>query len=160
MESYIEKQYKNMINSLESDKQDYINNRVIEQIVWYDNKSILYKQSHYRIILAVAICTAIIPVITIVQIICNLALWNIVIGILGGASSVLTIIDKTKKYNELWIQYRSTCENLKHELHLYLNDTGHYKEKRESYKLFVETVETIMNEEVNNWKTYDFGKNY
>jgi hypothetical protein len=66
--------------------------------------------------------------------------------------AILTTGLKTFQYQELWVTYRATYEQLKPEIHYYNFGVGPYGEdgiNKES--LFINRVETILDKEHQGW---------
>ena len=109
------------------DQDQYLSNRVDDQIKWYDTKS---KSNQYKFKFAKGIeilCAAVIPFLagmgdTIVY-------SNYFIGILGIIIAFSAGILALNKYQENWIMFRSTCEALRHEKFLFLKQKTAYEIK-------------------------------
>ncbi len=66
--------------------------------------------------------------------------------------AVLTTGLKTFNYQELWVRYRSTYEQLKPEIYYYNFNVGQYGSKDvDKEALFVSRVESILDVEHKNW---------
>jgi hypothetical protein len=57
------------------------------------------------------------------------------------------------KFDELWLNYRSTSEMLKKEEQHFRTLTGPYAEAAEPGKLFVERIEALISKEQTIWLT-------
>jgi len=133
----------------------YMKERVDDQIVWYSKKSASFKRWHERI------STLSIALGALVALIPALVLYNsdfkelsiLTSSILGASIVIIQAIDKLKKYKELHIQYRHTCERLKHEKYMFQYKAGDYLDgdSRKLEGLFIERCESIMSTEVGNW---------
>ena len=64
-----------------------------------------------------------------------------------------TTILKTFKYQENWINYRTTCETLRKEIHFYRAGVGDYRDSDDREALFVERVESLISRENTMWLT-------
>jgi hypothetical protein len=73
----------------------------------------------------------------------------LIVSILGTVVVICTSLARLGRYHENWLQYRETCELLKHEKFLYLTSTNPYEEK--PFQLLVERVESIISAENINW---------
>ena len=60
---------------------------------------------------------------------------------------------KTFKYQENWINYRTTCETLRKEIYFYTAGVGEYRDIDERESLFVERVESLISRENTMWLT-------
>lgn len=72
----------------------------------------------------------------------------------AGIVTILTAGLKTFQYQELWINYRSTAEELKPQIYYYKLNIGKYgKPGTNKEALFVETIENILNKERSSWQS-------
>ncbi|HDC9821918.1 TPA: DUF4231 domain-containing protein [Staphylococcus aureus] len=133
--------------------EDYVRYRLEDQINWYDTKSIsCQKQYNFNKHIQI-IAGALIPAITPFSLVFNSMSFTIVISILGIPIVISQSISSIKKFHENYIQYRTTCEVLKHEKYLYLNNVEPYDNEKEPLKLLVLRVESIISNENINWQT-------
>ena len=136
------------------DIQEYITQRVDNQIEWYDKKS-RKAQNHYKCCQLIEIfCAAIIPGVSgyITQI------WwlSILVAFLGAAIAIIESIVRLYNFHENWIEYRTTCELLRNEKNLYLMSCGPYGSIPESKEdLFVRKVEMLVSAENLKWKQFE-----
>lgn len=137
-------------------EKEYIQERLDDQINWYDNKSIRSQKLYKRCKKLVIILSASIPFF--VGFITELKIWATVVSAIGV---IITFIEGwlgLSKYHENWIEYRSICEILKHEKYMYLTKTGVY-DTEEPFKLLVERVESIISKENVNWANLNNNQN-
>lgn len=132
---------------------DYVTSRLDNQIKYYDNKAILYKKYHDNInILSIVMSTGG-SFLTIFGLLFNcVEPWLTIIGSLAGimvASSLA--IDKLKRFGELFVIYRRTCESLKREKYLFETLSGEYQSNKNAFNLLVERCESIMATENGTW---------
>ena len=131
------------------DENEYLEKRLDDQIDWYDKKSV-YSQKWFKRLQVVAIVgAAIIPFLSgymSEEYIC----MKIAIGFLGLIVAAVTAILGLYQFQENWIEYRTTCESLKHEKYVYLTKTTPYDDKN-ALALLVERVETLISKENTNW---------
>jgi hypothetical protein len=123
--------------------------RLNDQLEWYDRKS-GNNQKRYKSIKAVQLVLAgSIPVFSLVGI--SWAMW--ITAILGASVALLEGLQQLGKYDELWISYRSTAEQLKHEKYLFLAGSGPYRdlETEEALRLLAERVEERVSTEHAKW---------
>jgi hypothetical protein len=128
---------------------DYVKNRYNDQMAFYDKNSVKnktrYKTLQWTVIVLSSLSTAMAATGNIKQL-----QFLIVISTLLVA--ILTTGLKTFNYQELWVNYRNTTEQLKPELYYYEFRVGPYAEKginREA--LFVARVESILDKEHASW---------
>ncbi len=66
--------------------------------------------------------------------------------------TVITSALKTFQYQELWVNYRATSEQLKPEIYYYHFNVGDYgKEGADKESIFIKHVEAILNKEHDGW---------
>ena len=103
--------------------EEYLKDRVEDQIEYYDRKSSINKNwfNVFQIITLVASVS--VPVLSIF----TSAMWaRVMVAILGAATALTTGIVSLYRFRELWIEYRTTAESLKHEKYMFLTKTGPY----------------------------------
>ena len=133
------------------DVKEYIKERLDPQIEWYSKKSKHCQKLYKTIQIIEIILAATIPLLSGYS---DILLISIIIGILGIIITILESIAKLNKYHEYWIQYRSTCEILKYQKHIYLTSSAPYNKEDESVdNLFVRNIEQIISSEKNQWKS-------
>ena len=77
--------------------------------------------------------------------------WSIfLVAILGALVAILASVLSLNQFQENWIEYRTTCESLKHEKFLFLTNTQPYDED-EPFGLFVQRIENLISKENSNW---------
>ena len=129
-------------------KDEYINERLEEQINWYDKKCIRSQSKYKRLKIIEIILAATIPFLSVFSQDFIQITW-----IIAGIGGLITIIESwlnISKYHENWIEYRSICETLKHEKYMFLTQTGVYNVENH-FHLLVERVESIISKENVNW---------
>ncbi|MCP8849146.1 DUF4231 domain-containing protein [Latilactobacillus curvatus] len=141
---------------MEAEKNGYIDyctyrdERLNNQIDWYDEKSGHEKKWYYAIKILQVIFSASIPVLTSFVIDFHWALR--LIGVLGGLVTVLEGISSVMKFHEKWIQYRTISESLKREKYMFEASAGVYDAANtDEFKTLVERCETIISSENINW---------
>jgi Ni/Fe-hydrogenase subunit HybB-like protein len=131
--------------------EEYLESRYREQIAWYDRKSV-FNGKWFKVFQWGTITLAsLTPVIVVIgfESSNDYAKW------LPVLTSVLVAIfasaQKTFKFEENWINYRTTCETLKKEIYLYKAGVGEYSTTRDREGLFVERVEGLISRENTLW---------
>ncbi len=127
---------------------EYINERLNDQIGWYDQKS-QRAQRFFKSLRTMEIISAgIIPLLAGFG---SGATWSVItVGVLGAIVAILAAFISLNKYQENWIEYRTTCETLRHEKYLFLTNTEPYNEP-EPFGLFVQRIETLISKENSAW---------
>lgn len=130
---------------------DYIKYRLDDQINWYDNKAASAQRWYKGYQVAELIIAALIPLLSGYA--ASSTLIAVIIGVGGALISLIEGICKLFRFHENWIEYRSTCELLRHEKYLYEMRAFPYC-KEESYEqMFVKNVESLISAESSKWKT-------
>ncbi len=129
-------------------EENYVSERVENQITWYDKKS--QKAQRYSKLFRgfEIIAAASIPLIAgFGEEPFPVAL---VVGVLGACIAIASAIISLNQYQENWTEYRTTCESLRHEKFLFLTRAEPYHEK-EPFPLFVRRVESLISKEHSAW---------
>lgn len=131
--------------------EEYIQERLEDQITWYDNKSMVAQQWFKWLRTVEVLAAALIPLLAGFG---GLGSWNnLSIGILGGLVVFIASLLSLNQFQENWIEYRTTCESLKHEKFLYLTNVAPYNEK-DPVGLLVQRVESLISKENTAWSQY------
>jgi cytochrome c-type biogenesis protein CcmH/NrfG len=127
---------------------EYIKQRLCDQINWYDDKSGSAQKMYKRLRGAEFICAASIPVLAAIG--SAYSFVPIVMGVLGAVVVVLASFLSLGQYQENWAQYRTTCESLRHEKYRFLTRTEPYSGEN-AFSLLVERVESLISKENSEW---------
>ncbi|KAA3615383.1 MAG: DUF4231 domain-containing protein [Calditrichaeota bacterium] len=142
---------------IEIDVQYYLDNRLVNQMDWYDKKSMQAQAKHKSLRRIEIFAAASIPFLAgFVNVKFNsIPVFQIVVGLLGVIIAVVSGLIALNKYQEVWVKYRTTAESLKHHLHLFQTKTAPYAGKEdERFSRLVENVELLVSEENSDWKGY------
>lgn len=123
---------------------EYIKNRLDDQINWYDKKSATQKKWYYRSKLVTLVCTSSIPVISVA--LRHQSFTVIITASIAAVATVTEGILTLTKWHEKWIAYRSNAETLKHEKFAYLTSSGAYSNMSDEEKFhnLVDRTENII----------------
>jgi hypothetical protein len=129
-------------------QEDYIEQRLENQIKWYSAKSATNQKKHkywqvVKIVSALLITTLSIIVDKYREI-------TIVIGVLAAFIVFIESFVKIFNYEKLWLQYRTTSERLKREKLLFQTKSKPY-DGEDAFTQLVEQCEAIMQNEVQGW---------
>ncbi len=124
--------------------------RLEDQIGWYDLKGRSNMRWYKRIKISEIVFAATIPLLAA----SHLPHAIIVTGVLGVLVTVFEGMLQLNQYHENWIQYRSTCESLKHEKYLYLANAGPYSGIENPRSLLAQRVEALVSQEHAKWATF------
>lgn len=130
---------------------EYINNRVDNQIDWYDQKSGANQRWFRWLRLVEIVAAASIPLLAGYA--DSISEIKVVVGVLGLMVAAIAGILGLYQFQENWTGYRTTCEALKQEKYLFLTKTQPY-DQGDSFALFVQRVENLISKEHSNWSQY------
>ena len=133
---------------------EYMTQRLDDQIQWYDAKS-TQNQCWYKGLRTVQFAAAaLIPFLTGVLTTEGVA-SKLVVGLLGVAIAIITATLDLFRFQEHWIEYRTTSETLKKERLLFLTESDPYgHEISTRFQLLVQRVEGLISKENSNWAQY------
>lgn len=130
---------------------EYLTGRYGDQINWYDSKAVEHQTKYHRMQWSVIVLAALTPILIEL----DLKLAGDALGHLptltSAAVAILTAGLKTFKYQENWINYRTTCETLRKEKHFYDAAVGEYRGSEDKEALFVGRVESLISRENTMW---------
>jgi hypothetical protein len=130
---------------------DVIEKRLEDQIGWYNKKSTTNQHSYKWIKVIEIIAAALIPVMSVI----NLPFYTTYVS--AGLGVLITILEgllHLNQYQQNWIAYRSTCEQLKHEKYLFLGGAAPYSAVTDPAgrrALLAERVESLVSQEHAKW---------
>lgn len=131
------------------DEIEYIENRLDDQINWYDKKSAINKMWYQRIQIMLLIMAGLVTISGVFD--PTKYSWvHYVVPLIGALIVMLTGILGLKRYQENWTAYRTTSETLKHEKFLYLTKCEPY-DSSNAFNLLVNRAEALMSKEHSNW---------
>jgi Protein of unknown function (DUF4231) len=125
----------------------YKKERYEDQVDWYDRKSQKFKKLYLFFQAPVIILALIVPVVVVLE--GSSTKWIAVV--ISALVAIGTSLLKTFKYQETWINYRTTCETLKKEIYYYDWKLGEYQSVKNPMQLFVERVESLLSQENTMW---------
>lgn len=130
------------------DKEEYLKQRLDDQLAWYSKKS-QYNQKCFKHLRLVEIISAsLIPFLSGMGDKVPYSQW--IIGGLGVFIAVAAAITALFKYQENWIEYRTTAVQLRHEKYIYLTGAKPY-DTEDNFHLLVERVESLISKENSAW---------
>lgn len=133
------------------DIQEYMQTRVDAEIQWYNKRSNYCQRMYKGFQIAEIVLAALIPLLSAYSEKSYMVAFTI--GSFGAVIATIESIGKLFKYHEYWVQYRTTCELLKHQKYLFLTQSPPYSpHDRTAENIFVKNIETIISSENNQWK--------
>ncbi len=119
--------------------------RLEDQIAWYDRKSQDAQRRYKRVKVVQLVAAASVPPLA------GLRAPAAVVSVMASVVVVLEGLQHLYQWNENWIAYRSTCEDLKHEEYLFLARAGPYANVPNPSVLLAERVEGAVSKEHAKW---------
>lgn len=133
---------------------NYIVDRLIRQIVWYDTKALGAQRRFQRWSMVSFFCSLMLPVLTILSTHSScIVLYQILVAVIGAIITISSTLSARNRYLDLWTNYRSNCEILKSILHRYLTGTSEFykKSEDEALDLLVSECEEYLVREFETW---------
>jgi hypothetical protein len=127
---------------------EYIEQRLNNQIDWYDRKSAANQRSFKSLRFTEIVAAATIPFLS--GFAGHSLPIKIAIGALGVVVAVIAALLGLLHVQEHWISYRATAEALKTEKFLFLTQTQPYG-KEDAFHLLVQRVEALLSKEKTEW---------
>jgi len=131
-------------------EEEYLNDRLNDQIDWYDKKSQINQKWFKGLRFLEIIAAAIIPFLAGIG--STVPYYPVIIGALGVIIAVSAGLSALSKYHENWIEYRTTSETLKHEKYLFQTRCSPYDGDNSFCKL-VHRVESLISKENTQWSS-------
>lgn len=167
---YIIDQFKPYLNEMEnSPLKTYIEKRVLDQIIWYDQKSVEKQTRFKKLTIVNIILNAIIPIVVLFSDY-GILVKALVTGLSSSAGAINAIVALCE-FKDLWIQYRSNCELLKSTLHRFFLKSGEFRHIADDQSALMDALvascEEYFTKEFQSWvvvtngdrKTEDYKKN-
>lgn len=129
-------------------QEDYLKDRVDDQIAWYEKKSGQNKKNYHRAKVIEVVLAVLLPFISGFDNIYGIEVITIA-GFIGVIIAIISGVSVLYKHHDKWIEYRTTVETLKQERYMFVTNSGPYKEK--NFQAFVERFESIISNENSNW---------
>lgn len=125
---------------------EYLEKRYYDQLNYYEKSSGINQKKYKNFQWVLIILSALTPVLAAMD-------WEkIVVIVVSAIVAILTTGLKTFQYQELWANYRATCEQLKPEIHYYNFGVGPYGTAGiDKESLFISRVEAILDKEHQGW---------
>ena len=128
--------------------EEYIEQRLNDQIGWYDRKSTANQRWFKRLRFAEIVAATTIPFLS--GFADKSSSIKIAIGALGVFVAVIASVLGLLQLQVRWMQYRATAELLRKEKFLFLTQTDPYN-KDDAFHLFVQRVEALLSKENSEW---------
>ncbi len=133
----------------------YLKDRYEDQTQWYDSKSQSAKKVYRILQWSSIVLSALTPILILLQ----SEYGNLLPVVCAVTVAIITSALKIFRYQELWIDYRTTCETLKKEIYLYQAGVDQYSTADDKESLFVQRVESLISRENTLWLRGQNGEN-
>lgn len=142
-----------LANFTDGFSKNYIENRVLDQIAWYDRKAARNQTLFKRWMVASIVLSATIPVLTLLSDIPCAIFIKLLITTISSSVTAISAILSLYHFQDLWVQYRANCEILQSTLHRYMTHTGEYKgiSEDDALNMLVMSCEEYMTKEFQTW---------
>lgn len=135
-------------------EQEYLDQRVNDQISWYESKSGSSKRRFRQLKMLETVLALMIPFLAgFITDGPGAVPIKFTVGLIGVLVAVTTNAITLFKLQENWIQYRTIAEALKQEKFLYVTQAGPYKSGG-GFPDFVERCEQLIAKENTQWASY------
>ena len=128
--------------------EEYLRDRVDDQIDWYSKKSKSNQNWFKGLKLVELASAAVIPFVAGMSSNIPCSVW--ILGLLGVMVTICAGVTSVYHHQENWINYRATSEALKHEKFLFLTRSGSYADES-SFESFVQRIEALISRENSTW---------
>ena len=129
--------------------EQYLQERLDDQITWYDKKSSWNHMWFTRLRAAEILFSVTVPfLISLIE--GDGTVLKLIAGVMGIMVALIAGLVTLFRFQENWIEYRATAEILKHEKYLYLTQSAPYNGNN-AFHLLVETVESAISKETTGW---------
>lgn len=130
-------------------EEQYIADRVDGQLEWYSARSWRCKRWFFTLQVLQILIGAAVPFLA-AQLTAESLNLKYVIALLGALVAIAGGIVTLYRFQENWIEFRSTAEALKQEKYFYLTRTGPYAADK-PFPTLVERVEAILGKQHSRW---------
>ncbi|MDE2933144.1 MAG: DUF4231 domain-containing protein [Chloroflexota bacterium] len=133
--------------------EEYIDQRLVPEIEYYENRSALNKR-FFHVTSVVSIVSAVaVPIVAVVS-------DHFALAVIGGVASVAIASQSLFKWHENWLKFRGSAEGLKKEQMYYLTRTGPYQGVADDALegILVVRVEDLISSEHETWQVEQKGK--
>ncbi len=130
------------------EEHEYFEQRLDDQINWYDKKSGANQKAFKRLRLIEIVTAATIPLLA------GFSQGSpeipVAIGIAGMIVTIVAGVLALYRFQENWHEYRAASESLKQEKYLYIARALPYNGEQ-PFELLVQRVEALLSSETNHW---------
>ncbi len=147
-----ERMYEEIDQKLEltPEQQSYISDRIEPKIEGFKTKARISRRQFYTWQTSAIIAAALVPVFS-GFIVNDTTILKWLVALLGGTSAVIAGLLSLFKFQENWIRYRSTYQDLDSHVSQFKIGAGIYLDKKHAFSLLAENCESILNAEIGQW---------
>ncbi|WP_052691845.1 DUF4231 domain-containing protein [Teredinibacter purpureus] len=131
---------------LSAAQESYLEQRLEKQIQWYDRSAHFNRINYFLWQTLTIIAAALVPVLSTGD---NPNV--ILIAVLGSASAIFAGLLSVFKFQENWVKFRASCEDLRSHISQFRVQSGGYDNRTLAFKLLVENCERIIGAERGQW---------
>ena len=131
----------------EREFQKFMKERYEDQLEWYENKAKKNKQIYMSLQFILIVFSIVVPIFIVINyILTTSTVLQWITIVMSIAVAILVSSLKTFNFQENWVSYRTTAENLKKELVFFRAETGPYVNVQDNKSLFVQRVESFISQ--------------
>ena len=131
---------------------DYLEQRVEDQLRWYEIKSADNKRWYYRLQIITLFSAVTVPILALLS---GDIRVRFLVAVMGAVAALAAGVLSMYQFRDQWLDYRSTAESLKLEKHLFLTRTEPYANDN-AFALLVQRIEAIIISENRSWQDKSF----
>jgi len=131
----------------EREFQKFMKERYEDQLEWYENKAKKNKQIYISLQFILIVFSIVVPIVIVINyILTTSTVLQWITIVMSIVVAILVSSLKTFNFQENWVRYRTTAENLKKELIFFRAQTGPYVNTQDIESLFVQRVESLISQ--------------
>ena len=135
------------------DAEEYVKQRLDPQINWYDKRSTETQRRYKGLRVLEIVVAATIPLLAGFSTDAVPAL-KLAAGLAGVIVAIASGLLALNQYQENWIEYRTTCESLRHHKYRFLTGAEPYSDQVVAFTLLVNNSEDLISKENTKWANY------
>lgn len=128
-------------------EEEYLANRVDDQLSWYEAKANRARRNYKLLRAAEFVSAALVPLVVVL----GASLYHrIAAASLGALAAASSGFQSVNRYQENWVEYRAVAEQLKSERFAFLTRTAPY-DADDRLQVFVDHIEAVLRGEHSSW---------
>jgi hypothetical protein len=101
--------------------------RLVEQLEWYDRKSRVHQRTYKAFTFSKLALAGLIPILVLISKSSSTFDATLIVSVIGLLIALIEGATQINQNANLWVQYRQTAEQLRHEQFLFLARSGAYR---------------------------------